>query len=461
MTAPVLGPGVTHRFDALRSSAAHPDVVAWLHATTTTGADVDGYQMNPFQVAEELGVPRLDAVRSFLFATRLGVTDLTWDIHCPSCTGQPEYHRHLMQLDARAHCPLCDLRWDLDIEDQLAVSFTLNPDVRRIDTDRFLERSWPACRERLQARLARDRRFPPLVAVIPRGQTTLGPPGLLDPGAHDVEVPGHPEGRATLVVAGEPTDELQDLRLHCGAAGEVTLEQARLRPGPARMVVTSDYPRPDWGAHVRPRRPPRHWVSAAYVTSLQDFRDLFAGEYLAPDRSFAVRSATLMFTDIKGSTALYERLGDARAYALVQRHFEVMTEVIRRREGGIVKTIGDAVMAAFPVNRDGALAALEIQQAFAHIAAPLDAITVKIGVHRGPTIAVTSNRALDYFGRTVNLAARLQGASSPGEVLLSEAVLDDPEVRAALADRGLAPAWQDLALKGIAGGVRAAAVRPA
>ncbi len=460
MTAPVLGPGLAHHFAALRSSAAHPAVVDWLHAAVTTGADFDCYQMNPFHVAELAGVSRLDAVRSFLFATRLGVTDLTWDIHCPSCAGQPEFHRHLMQLAERAHCPLCDLRWDLSLEDQLAVSFTINPDVRRIDSASYCERDWPVARDRLMARLARDGRFPALAAPIARGQTIHGPTGMVTPGEYDLEAPGHPDGRALLVVAGEPTEQVQDLTIHCDESGTLTPPRSELRPGPARFVATTAYSKPDWGVHARPRRPPRNWLSAAYVTSLQDFRDLFAGEYLAPDRSFAVRSTTLMFTDIKGSTALYELLGDARAYALVQQHFAVMSDVIRRREGGIIKTIGDSVMAAFPVNLDGVLAAVEIQQAFAAVDAPLDAITVKIGVHRGPTIAVTSNRALDYFGRTVNLAARLQGASRPGEVLLSETVLDDPEVRAALAARGLTPEWHDVALKGFTGEVRAAAIRP-
>lgn len=461
MTAPLLGPGLAHHFAALRSSAAHPAVIDWLHTTVTAGADFDCYQMNPFHVAELTGVPRLDAVRSFLFATRLGVTDLTWDIHCPSCAGQPEFHRHLMQLAERAHCPLCDLRWDLSLEDQLAVSFTVNPDVRRIDSASYCEREWPAAQGRLLARLARDGRFPALSAPFTRGETVVGPTGMVTPGEYDVEAPGHPEGHARLVVAGDPTDAVQDLTIHCDPDGVITPRHIALRPGPARFVATSDYPKAHWGVHARPHRPPRNWLSAAYVTSLQDFRDLFAGEYLAPDRSFAVRSTTLMFTDIKGSTALYEQLGDARAYALVQQHFAVMADIIRRREGGIVKTIGDAVMAAFPVNLDGVLAAVEIQQTFAAIEAPLDAISVKIGVHRGPAIAVTSNRVLDYFGRTVNLAARLQGASQPGDVLLSETVLDDPEVRNALAARGLTPEWQDVALKGIAGDVRAAAVHTA
>lgn len=111
-------------------------------------------------------------------------------------------------------------------------------------------------------------------------------------------------------------------------------------------------------------------MSAAYVTSQQDFRDLFAGEYLSPNASFAVRSLTFMFTDITGSTQMYEVLGDARAYAIVQEHFRLMTDVIREESGGIVKTIGDAVMAVFPVNVDAVRAAVRIQRAFATSPAP-------------------------------------------------------------------------------------------
>lgn len=455
----VLTANLAARLEALRSSAAHPAIVDWLARTIESGSDFDCYQINPFRVAEELGIERLDATRGLLFATRLGLTDLTWDIHCPSCAGQPEYHRHLMQLGERAHCPMCELRWDLSIEDQLAASFTVNADVRRIDVACFREQSWPGARGLLMQRLARDGRFPPLSAPFVRGRVSHAE-APLEAGVYDYEAPGCPEGRGLLVVEGEPTDELQVMRLRCDEAGTLHPRELHLRPGPVRLEVTSEFPRSDWGMHVRPRRPPRHWISAAYVTALQDFRDLFAGEFLAPDRSFAIRNVTLMFTDIRGSTELYEQLGDARAYALVQRHFQVMTEVIRRREGGVVKTIGDAVMAAFPVGRDGVLAAIEIQEAFARVDAPLDAIVVKIGVHRGPTIAVTSNRALDYFGRTVNFAARIQGASQPGEVLASAAALEDPETRAALAARGIAPAWREVTLRGI-GVTRAAALRGA
>src|SRR5207249_1066438 len=126
---------------------------------------------------------------------------------------------------------------------------------------------------------------------------------------------------------------------------------------------------------------------------------------------------------------MYEALGDAAAYKRVRDHFRVMTEVIRRHQGGIVKTIGDAVMASFPVNLDGVEAALEIQRDFRAMARELGGIEVKIGLHRGPAIAVTSNRLLDFFGRTINVAARIQGESQAAEVLLSAEVIADEAVR--------------------------------
>ncbi len=280
-------------------------------------------------------------------------------------------------------------------------------------------------------------------------------------GDYDYYLPGDDEGPGRLVVSGAEAAEEQTVRFGVTAEGHFDVRALSVRPGPVRFEVKSDLDKAEWGMHLRPVGPRVNWVSAAYLTTLQDFRDLFSGEFLAPDRSFGIRSITLLFTDITGSTELYERLGDARAYALVQQHFELMTAVIRRREGGIVKTIGDAVMAAFPVNADALDAALEIQEGFAQVSEPLRQITVKIGLHRGPTIAVTSNRMMDYFGRTVNVAARVQSASEPGEVLVTEAVLADPEAARRLQERGGEMTRREVLMKGIAGPVPVVSVRVA
>jgi class 3 adenylate cyclase len=366
-----------------------------------------------------------------------------------------------MDLERRAHCSLCELRFDVSLDEQVEATFTVNSAIRAIDWERWIEASWPSCAPNLMQRLTRDGRLPPLmVSFGARGDTVLAR-GQLEPGDHHLEVAGHPEGRQRISVATAVAADEQRLAVHVDELGAVKVSPApaggqpvELLAGPVCLAVTSDYPKGNWGLHVSPATDRSDWVSAAHVTLLQDFRDLFATEYLAPDLSFAVRSVTLMFTDIRGSTEMYEQMGDARAYAVVQQHFGLMAEVIRRCAGGIVKTIGDAVMAAFPRSIEAVRAALEIQAGFAAADQPLGQIEVKLGLHRGPTIAVTSNRMLDYFGRTVNLAARVQGKSGPREILMTDEVAADLDVVAELARRGMVPRTSEVTLKGIASPIR-------
>jgi class 3 adenylate cyclase len=167
-----------------------------------------------------------------------------------------------------------------------------------------------------------------------------------------------------------------------------------------------------------------------------------------------------LFTDIKGSSDLYNRVGDARAYGWVREHYAVLTRAVRDHDGAVVKTIGDAVMAAFNDPADALAAALAIRDDIAafdrEVAAASGsdavAIVVKLGLHCGPCIAVTLNDRLDYFGRTVNLAARLQGESKGGDIVLSAALAEEPEVAARLLP--LVPVAESARVKGFAEPVR-------
>ena len=178
-------------------------------------------------------------------------------------------------------------------------------------------------------------------------------------------------------------------------------------------------------------------MTAHRATLLQAFRDLLPGEALRPGEDIAIDNVTLMFTDLAGSTALYERIGDGRAYRLVRDHFAFLAATVRRHNGTLVKTIGDAVMAAFSDPADAVRAALSVQDEVRSFNAEQggDAITIKIGLHGGPCIAVTMNDRLDYFGSTVNTAARLQGQSLGADVVLSQSLATDPAVAPLLADR--------------------------
>jgi class 3 adenylate cyclase len=153
---------------------------------------------------------------------------------------------------------------------------------------------------------------------------------------------------------------------------------------------------------------------------------MFSDEVLRPGDEVAIGTVTLMFTDLKGSTALYDRVGDAHAFHMVREHFAVLAKAVREHDGAIVKTIGDAVMAAFADPAQAVRAALAIQSR------PPEGLAIKLGLHSGPCVAVTLNGRLDYFGSTVNLAARLESLSRGGDIVLSDRLASDPAVSAVI-----------------------------
>jgi class 3 adenylate cyclase len=192
-------------------------------------------------------------------------------------------------------------------------------------------------------------------------------------------------------------------------------------------------------------------TTAAEVTALQLFRDLFASEALRPGQQISVGSLAVLFTDLRDSTRLYRQIGDAPAFGLVMDHFDVLRDAIVAEGGAVVKTIGDAVMAVF---RHPAAAIRAILVAQRRLAAPpegLRPLFLKAGVHYGPCIAVTLNDRLDYFGSTVNIAARLEALSSGTDVVISTAVRHDPDVEALLAQagEGLSAGPMEATLKGL------------
>jgi adenylate cyclase len=236
------------------------------------------------------------------------------------------------------------------------------------------------------------------------------------------------------------------------SGGEPDHGEASFRPGEVELKLSSRGPGPLWIG-----LDDESWTdkaaSAALVTTLQDFRDLFSSEVLSPGEEVAVRSLAIFFTDLKGSTALYERVGDAGAYALVRRHFMILMEAVRNYRGTVVKTIGDAVMAAFLSGEDALRAALAVQKRIHDYnqtqGAGQEMIIVKCGVHMGPLIAVNSNDKLDYFGTTVNVAARVQNESEGGDVVVSRSIHGLKDAQGILARRNCRAEPFQVALKGL------------
>jgi class 3 adenylate cyclase len=178
------------------------------------------------------------------------------------------------------------------------------------------------------------------------------------------------------------------------------------------------------------------------------FGELYKTQLVDEAESLTVSDMTYLFTDLKDSTPLYERVGDVNAYFLVRQHFDILNRIIRSRGGTIVKTIGDAVMAGFGHPQDAVRAAIEMIEELSRFnqtaSRPLG---LKVGVHRGRAIAVRLNDRIDYFGQDVNIAARVQGLADVNEVCITETVMESPGVREITESRVVSREYENL--KGI------------
>src|SRR6202047_5664887 len=198
------------------------------------------------------------------------------------------------------------------------------------------------------------------------------------------------------------------------------------------------------------RRKP--YLTAKRLLTNQTFRDIYRADTLDVEQRLKITSLTFLFTDLKGSTELYDRVGDLVAYDLVQAHFRVLTEIVAAEAGAIVKTIGDAVMATFPTPDRALAAALRMRDAMSRINAERknEDLLLKIGIHEGPCLAVILNDSQNYFGQTVNLAARVQGLASSRALFVTKPVIEYPKAAKILEAAGLQPNMQVAALRGIA-----------
>jgi class 3 adenylate cyclase len=232
-----------------------------------------------------------------------------------------------------------------------------------------------------------------------------------------------------------------------------------MRPGPLRLslenrtdtrVLPGAWIAGDKMHELLGRRRP--FLTAKRLLTNQTFRDIYRTDTLDVYQRLKITSLTFLFTDLRGSTQLYERVGDLVAYDLVRTHFGVLHEIVAAEAGAVVKTIGDAVMATFPTPDRAVAAALRMREAMTRLNAQRgrEDLTLKIGIHEGPCLAVVLNDRQDFFGQTVNIAARVQGIADSRSIFATGPVVKHPGAAKLLAAAGVVPTAQRHALRGIA-----------
>jgi len=412
----------------LIDEGSDPEVVNRLISFLQTADDFSLSRIRPYELADNWRTSRRAVLEACLRATRLGLLDLQWEVMCPLCRGPQETDSTLHDITQQVHCETCMIDFTVNFDRFVELTFRPNALIRRIEVFDYCMGSpqWTPHIVAQQLMPAHNTRE--LNLALGPGKYRLR--ALELSGAREVAVRDHGPRSAELIIdeSGWANDELE-------LSPQSTL-QVKNATSAEQLLILEQIAWSDQAA------------TAAEVTALQIFRDLFSTEALRPGEQISVGTLTILFTDLRHSTQLYREIGDATAFGRVMNHFDVLKKVIADEEGALVKTIGDAVMAVFR-RPSSAVKAMLTAQAF--LAAPGPGtlpLTLKAGIHTGPCIAVTLNDRLDYFGTTVNLAARLEGLSTGEDVIISRALYDDPEVEPFIRSEGLTTTKFEMNLKG-------------
>ncbi|HWZ11295.1 MAG TPA: adenylate/guanylate cyclase domain-containing protein [Xanthobacteraceae bacterium] len=451
-------------FSVLRQSA-DAQCVAAIERAVREAADRDLCRVNALTFAAQHGLNEERVIAAFLHAARLGLFELSWNVLCPGCGGVLDAGATLKTLNREEYaCGLCASGYEPILDEMVEVTFTVSSRVRRIaahspdtlpEVEYYRQIFWGSgvdlpetLGDSLAAFTIDSIELPPGEKAVLSVQLPSDFVILFDPVTH---------GAQFIDVKGEPTRERQTLSMVFNKL-QTLVGTVELRPGPLRVSLDNQTDRrvlPGlWIAGDRlhdllgRRRP---FLTAKRLLTNQTFRDIYRTDTLDVDQRLKITSLTFLFTDLKGSTALYERVGDLVAYDLVRQHFRVLHEVVAAEAGAVVKTIGDAVMATFPTPDRALAAALRMREEMARINTERnnEDLLLKIGIHEGPCLAVTLNDHQDYFGQTVNMAARVQGLASSRAIIVTKPVVDDPNAAKILEKSGLHPTMQHAVLRGI------------
>lgn len=395
------------------SQGSNEELVAFLVDYIERADEFALGRIRPYELARQWKQPRRAVLETCLCATRAGLLDLQWNLICPMCRGG-EASDSLKEISSKVHCPGCNIDFTVNFEQSVELTFRPNPSIRDADTEIFCV-GGPEVTPHIAAQQLLPARSSRVIELdLEPGRYRVRTLAL--DGWQHLRVKDKGEPAATFRAS---SDGWSNEELLVSATANLEFDNATEEE---QLFILE---RTAWSDDA---------ATAAEVTALQVFRDLFSSEALRPGEQISVGTLTVLFTDLKDSTRMYREIGDATAFGRVMTHFDVLKQAIADEDGALVKTIGDAVMAVFRYPASALRAMLHAQQRLASPPDGLRPLILKAGLHSGPCIAVTLNDRLDYFGSTVNMAARLEAQSTGNDVVISNVVYADPVVRELLSD---------------------------
>jgi hypothetical protein len=381
-----------HYARRLETAGTMPGVVQELMDWIETAADVDLEAMRPYALARRWRLPRRAVLEGFLHATSIGALELRWQLLCPLCRGAKQSSDSLETVNANVHCEACQIDFSVNFNQSIEAVFRPAPDLRRVDSSRYCVGG-----PQTQPHIVTQQVLEPGTARALRI--------TLDPGTYRFRRWGAVNGQIVRVLNGPgPTsvslDSESRIAIEANREVELSFHNASTEDGVFLLEQMA------WGDQA---------ATAAEVTSLQLFRDLFSQETLRPAERIEARSLSVLVTAFHDAVSRFRELGDQAAFACSIRHQQVVVEEAARHGGAFVKVLANGTLSVFPHAEDASEAATAILHRNAD-----EELRIKAAICTGPMLAVRLNDRLDYFGAVVSEAESLVEQASPGEVVGKE-----------------------------------------
>lgn len=355
-------------------------------------------KVRPLTVAHAWEAGEDEVVSLFLRAAHAGIFSLTWNTVCPHCRGERDSLPSLGAVPVNSKCAVCDIDFAIGGENSVEVNFRLTSQIAELPRVMYC-------------------------SAEPSRKAHIFAQRLVDPGAMDILVAADTENarvRYQTAIQYRPADTTGKVDWRLDGKGKTATLHIENRAATGVQVIYEDVL---WDRDI---------LTPARVFRLQEFRDLFSEEHLSTELQLDVGQQTIMFTDLVGSTRFYEEAGDAQAFGTLRRYFQTIYHEARRENGAIVKTIGDGAMLVFADPAGAMRAAIGFLRKFGG-----GSHQIRVTLNSGKCLAVNLNTGIDYFGRTVNLAAKLQSQCSGQEILCTQEIMTFPGVKSALEKNNL------------------------
>jgi class 3 adenylate cyclase len=369
-------------------------------------------RIRPLAIAKRLSLDEKQLLAACLYGASTGLFTMLWDIICPICRIPSQVKDSLKAIKEHGRCEACQSDFELDFANSIELIFRIAADIQSTETGVYCI-GGPAHSPHVvaQVRLAPGERFELDLALAEGSYRLRGPqlPYLVD-----------------FRVMPDALAARWELSLSRGLLPEMPRQ---LKPGGQLFVFVNDTPH-EVLARIERTASRSDAFTAARAAATPLFRDLFAGECLAPDQLVQVEQVTLLFTRLNRAQELYFELGDSPAFRRMHEHFRKLDDIIRREGGSLIKTVEGGACAVFTEPVMAIRAALAMRE--------LDEPQLQIAVHRGPAMVTTINDHLDYFGSTVSATVQLLDALRTAEapslprVAVSDSIAGDPQVVAAV-----------------------------